>query len=353
MSTITTLPSAINASKSVIDTNFSNLNTDKLESTDLKTVNWNSLVWTGDIVISGGWSVATDTIWDAKWDLAGWTGANTASRLAVGSNWQVLTADSAEATGLKWTTVSGTGDMLASTYDPAWIAQQVVGTTATQTFSTGVKTFLAWMLGLRNVANTFTSFFTNTNTASRTYTLKDSDWTLAFTSDITGTNSGTNTGDETTWRIWTLINGATDQPTPADTDLIAIWISSVLRKLTYANLKASLKTYFDSLTTTLTNKRVTKRVETVASSATPASNTDSYDITKITGLAVAITSLTSGLTGTPVDGDMHLWSFTDNGTARAITPGASFENSTISFPWTTIISTHLNVLCEWNTTTSK
>ena len=39
---------------------------------------------------------------------------------------------------------------------------------------------------------------------------------------------------------------------------------------------------------------------------------DSYDITKITGLAVAITSLTSGLTGTPVDGDMHLWSFTDN-----------------------------------------
>lgn len=56
-----------------------------------------------------------------------------------------------------------------------------------------------------------------------------------------------------------------------------------------------------SSTETVTNKRVTKRVETVASSATPASNTDSYDVTKITGLAVAITSLTSGLTGTPVD----------------------------------------------------
>lgn len=114
MSTITTLPSAINASKSVIDTNFSNLNTDKLESTDLKTVNWNSLVWSGDIVISGGGSVATDTIWDAKWDLAGWTGANTASRLAVGSNWQVLTADSAEATGLKWTNPAGWWDALTS-----------------------------------------------------------------------------------------------------------------------------------------------------------------------------------------------------------------------------------------------
>lgn len=61
----------------------------------------------------------------------------------------------------------------------------------------GLKTFLDTTFWLRNIANTFTSFFTNTNTASRTYTLKDSDWTLAFTSDITGTNSGTNTGDET------------------------------------------------------------------------------------------------------------------------------------------------------------
>lgn len=40
--------------------------------------------------------------------------------------------------------------------------------------------------------------FTNTNTADRTYTLKDSNGTIAFTSDITGTNSGTNTGDQIT-----------------------------------------------------------------------------------------------------------------------------------------------------------
>ena len=46
---------------------------------------------------------------------------------------------------MKWVNASGTGDMLASTYDPAGIAQQVAGLTATQTFSTGVKTFLAGM----------------------------------------------------------------------------------------------------------------------------------------------------------------------------------------------------------------
>jgi len=55
----------------------------------------------------GGGGVATDAIWDAKGDLAGGTGSNTAARLAVGTNGQVLTADSAETTGMKWATPSG------------------------------------------------------------------------------------------------------------------------------------------------------------------------------------------------------------------------------------------------------
>jgi hypothetical protein len=54
-------------------------------------------------------SVATDAIWDAKGDLAGGTGANTAARLAVGTNGFVLTADSAETTGLKWAAAPGGG----------------------------------------------------------------------------------------------------------------------------------------------------------------------------------------------------------------------------------------------------
>jgi hypothetical protein len=49
----------------------------------------------------------------------------------------------------------------------------------------------------KNVAGTFTSYLTNTNGASRTYTFPDKDGTVAMTSDITGTNSGTNSGDVT------------------------------------------------------------------------------------------------------------------------------------------------------------
>ena len=49
------------------------------------------------------------TIIDAKGDLIAGTAADTVARLAVGANGTVLTADSAEATGLKWATPSGGG----------------------------------------------------------------------------------------------------------------------------------------------------------------------------------------------------------------------------------------------------
>lgn len=70
--------------------------------------------WSTWATLGGSGSVATDAIWDAKGDLAGGTGANTAARLAVGTNGQVLTADSAEATGMKW--AAGLADQGAFTY---------------------------------------------------------------------------------------------------------------------------------------------------------------------------------------------------------------------------------------------
>jgi hypothetical protein len=54
-------------------------------------------------------NVAADPIIDAKGDLIVGTAADTAARLAVGSNNQVLTADSAQTTGVKWATPSATG----------------------------------------------------------------------------------------------------------------------------------------------------------------------------------------------------------------------------------------------------
>lgn len=103
-----------------------------------------------------------------------------------------------------------------------------------------------------------------------------------------------------------------------------------------------------SSTNTLTNKRRTRRLVTTTQSATPTINTDNTDVSNITGLAQAITSFTTNLSGTPVDGDLLEIRITDNGTARAITWGASFAATTIALPTTTVISTMLRVGFEWD-----
>ena len=57
-----------------------------------------------------------NTIVDAKGDLIGATAADTPARLAVGTNGQVLTADSTAATGLAWATPSGSSGPAFSAY---------------------------------------------------------------------------------------------------------------------------------------------------------------------------------------------------------------------------------------------
>lgn len=49
--------------------------------------------------------------------------------------------------------------------------------------------------------------------------------------------------------IGTAIHGATNKPTPVDADEVSIWdsVGLVLNKVTWANAKATLKTYFDTL----------------------------------------------------------------------------------------------------------
>lgn len=109
----------------------------------------------------------------------------------------------------------------------------------------------------------------------------------------------------------------------------------------------------DTDTQTLTNKRITKRTGTVASSGTPTINTDNVDFYSITALAVNITSFTTNLSGTPTEAQTLWIAITDNGTARSITWGASFEASTIALPTTTVLSVRLDVGFVWNTVTTK
>ncbi len=92
-------------------------------------------------------------------------------------------------------------------------------------------------------------------------------------------------------------------------------------------------------TQTLTNKWVQPRTTaTPAPGATPAVNTDNFDLVSFTSLGTAITSMTTSLTGTAVRGQRLMLGFKDDGTARAITWGASFQNGPATLLATTVIS---------------
>ncbi len=104
---------------------------------------------------------------------------------------------------------------------------------------------------------------------------------------------------------------------------------------------------------TLANKRLSPRNSTIGSSATPSINTDGTDIFTITSQAAAITSMTTGLSGTPVTGQKLIIRIKDNGTARAITWGASYEAMGVALPTTTVVSKTMYVLFIYNATAAK
>ena len=82
--------------------------------------------------------------------------------------------------------------------------------------------------------------------------------TYSFGTGVSGTSdhivntlpehdTGTNTGNETAATIEDIITGADAVTTPADADTFPLVVSAVLKHVSLANIKATLKTYFDGL----------------------------------------------------------------------------------------------------------
>lgn len=88
---------------------------------------------------------------------------------------------------------------------------------------------------------------------------------------------------------------------------------------------------------------------TVAPAAQPVIDTDDGDIFQIEGLNTAITSLSANLSGTPQDGELIMLQITDDGTARAISHGATFESTTNAVLLTTTTAGKMaRELLQWN-----
>ncbi len=157
----------------------------------------------------------------------------------------------------------------------------------------------------------------------RTYSFPDASGTLALTSDLAVKATGAE------------INTGTDDAKFATPKAVA-------------DSKISITDGVEILS----NKRITKRIGTTTSSATPTINSDNYDMYIITAQAVDITSFTTNLSGTPNSGD-KLWIAITGTGARAITWGADFENGAVDLPTTTVTTERLDVGFIWNATTSK
>lgn len=192
------------------------------------------------------------------------------------------------------------------------------------------------------------------------------DATVDLTADVTGTlpASKGGTGNATNTLNNALLGngtGALQTVAPGTAGNVlrsdgTTWASTALVKgdVGLGNVDNTSNATERTATRTLTGARITRRSTTTAGpGATPTINTDNVDYAEFTALAAAITSMTTNLTGTPVRGDTLWISFTDNGTARAITWGATFEASTVPLPTTTVISTRLDVGFMWNVATSK
>ncbi len=106
-------------------------------------------------------------------------------------------------------------------------------------------------------------------------------------------------------------------------------------------------------TNTLTNKRITARVNTTTSYTTHVPfDGDSYDMQVITAQAGAL--LFDAPTGTPTEGQMLLIRIKDNGTAQALTWNTIFRSgSLVTLPSTTTLGKWLYIEFLYNSTTPK
>lgn len=243
------------------------------------------------------------------------------------------------------------------TYSLSTIPGQLYVFSVAGTFGSG-SLAIKWI----DPAGNATAFSTSPATSATTFTLRapsaQVDLVLSGSTNPSltiGLTLAAPSAAPTSDDLATSLTGATSKATPIDADKLGFWdsVGSTLKQCTMTQFWTNyIKPLVDAGTSTLSNKRITPRVTTITSSATPTINTNTCDAVTITALATAITSMTTNLTGTPANFDQLLFRIKDDGSARAITWGASFIARGGILPATTVASKIWHVLFVWNSVAS-
>lgn len=233
---------------------------------------------------------------------------------------------------------AGSGDMLASVYDPtgknanAFSQDNMVSGSTNKNFTAAEQTKLT---GIATGA-----------------TANSSDATLLARANHTGTQSAD-----------TIVDGSTNHAFTAadDTKLTGI-ASGATANATDAQLRdrsthtgtqaASTISDFTAAADARVAAGRSPRVTTITSSATPTYNTDTCDAVSITALATGITSMSSGKTGTPADFQKLMFRIY-SASAQSITWDTDFTSGTVALPTATIAGKPLTVGVIYDTAVSK
>ena len=158
---------------------------------------------------------------------------------------------------------------------------------------------------------------------------------------------------------------ATSKTTPIDADSFPIVdsaASNVIKRVTFTNLKAFLKTYFDTLyqaagsyltassTNTLTNKRIQPRT---ASSTTTSNLSPSLSTANVYYRTTQTATLTiDAPTGTPVIGEI-IMIYVDSAGAQTLTIDSTYKPFGAAFPATTTAGKTFMMSAQYNGTDWK
>jgi hypothetical protein len=258
-------------------------------------------------------------------DLIIGNGTNSATRLAIGTNGYVLTSNGTTAT---WSASTGGVSSITGT------ASQI-----TASASTGAVTLsLPSTINVNTSGNASTATNVASGAANQIPYQTGSSTTAFITAPTDGTYLKYNTSGGFTWAT---VSGGGGTPGGSS------------GQIQYNNSGSFGGITNITVPSGQTAAKVLPRVVTYTSNgATPAINTDLTDVFIITGQSTAITSFTTNLTGTPVNGQ-KLWISITGTAAVALTFGASFEASgTVPLPTTTQGTVRLDIGFVWNVATS-
>jgi hypothetical protein len=135
------------------------------------------------------------------------------------------------------------------------------------------------------------------------------------------------------------------------TDSILVGMGKAQKQITDLTTTVGTKASLTGVET-LTNKRITPRIDTTASSSTPTPTGDASDMYTVTALAANATF--AAPSGTPTNGQRLMLRIKDNGTARTLAWNAIYRaGSDVALPTTTTISKTMYVGFFYNSADTK